>query len=69
MVTEWRLQILEWRQTEDGQKGKNAPAMQEPPPFIGDERQKATAADAKAQAFMRRQQAMQARQLTQGGAE
>lgn len=69
MVVEWRLQILEWRQTEDGQKGKNAPAPQEPPPFVGDEQVKATAADAKAQAFMRRQQAMQARQLTQGGAE
>jgi hypothetical protein len=66
MVVQWRVQILEWRQTEDGQKGKNAPVLQEPPPFVGDEQKKAHTADVKAREWMRRQQAIEARQLTEG---
>lgn len=67
MVVEWRLQILEWRKTEDGSKGKNPPQMQEPPKFVGDEQKKAHTADAKARQFMRRQQAIEARRITQEG--
>lgn len=62
MVAEWRLQILDWRQTEDGAKGKKPPQMSEPPAFVGDELAKAATADLKAQTFMRRQQAIEARQ-------
>lgn len=66
MVVQWRLQILEWRETEDGQKGKNAPQMEEPPPFVGDELQKASAADSKAQEFLRRQRVLEAQRLNRG---
>lgn len=45
MVNEWRLQILDWRQTKDGADGKNAPEVPEPPPFIGDVEKKVAKAD------------------------
>lgn len=64
MVVEWRLQILDWRQTEDGSKGKNPPDMQEPPPFVGDEQAKASKQDLRAREFMRRQQALGAQKTS-----
>lgn len=64
MIVEWRLQILDWRQTEDGAKGKNPPDMQEPPPFIGDEQTKASKRDLRAREFMRRQQALEAQKTS-----
>ena len=60
MVVVNRVERLEWRQTEDGSKGKNPPPVQEPPPFVGDEQAKASKADAKAQEFMRRQKLIDA---------
>lgn len=60
MVAVNRVERLEWRQTEDGSKGKNPPPVQEPPPFVGDEQAKASKADAKAQEFMRRQKLIEA---------
>lgn len=66
MVVQWRLQILEWRQTKDGQDGKNAPEMQDPPPFVGDEQAKANKNDLKAKAFLQRQKTIEARQLDRG---
>lgn len=64
-----RVERLEWRKTEDGSKGKNPPQMQEPPPFVGDAQAKASTADAKAQEFMRRQRAIEARRQVEGRAE
>lgn len=61
MRAEWRLQVLAWQKTEDGSKGHNPPDPAEPPPFIGDEMAKADKADAKAKAFLRRQQQMSRR--------
>lgn len=60
MVVANRVERLEWRQTEDGAKGKNPPAEQEPPSFVGDEQAKASKADAKAQEFLRRQKLIEA---------
>lgn len=60
MVVENRVARLEWRQTEDGAKGKNPPPVQEPPPFVGDEQANASKADAKAQEFLRRQKLIEA---------
>lgn len=69
MVVTNRIERLEWRKTEDGAKGKNPPVMHETPPFIGDEQAKASRADMKAQKFMQRQRAIQARREAGAGTD
>lgn len=49
------LRVLEWRQTEDGQKGRNAPDPEQPPAFYTDVDARVSKADANARKFEARQ--------------
>lgn len=60
MVVQWRLQILDWRNTKDGADGKNPPDLEEPPPFVGDEQVKVAKADLRSRQWEQQQRRIEA---------
>ena len=69
MVLDLRLRQLFWAKTEDGQNGKNAPEMVQPPPVEGEVMKQGSELDVKAASFQRmeerRAKAREARQAAQ----
>lgn len=65
MILDLRLRELFWAETEDGQNGRNAPEMVEPPPFESEEREKGSKLDAKAQKFQQMEERRAARRAAQ----
>ncbi|MFZ4894634.1 DUF5361 domain-containing protein [Plantibacter sp. Mn2098] len=55
-IIEFRLRVLDWRRTPDGEKGKNQPKPPVPPPYAGDVRAGDEHAEKQAAAHRRRQQ-------------
>lgn len=65
MILDLRLRELFWAETEDGQNGRNAPEMVDPPPFEDEEQDKASKLDAKAAKFQQMEQRRAARRAAQ----
>lgn len=65
MVLDLRLRELFWAETEDGQKGRNAPEMVSPPPFEGEVEEQGTELDAKAAMFQEMERKRAARRAAQ----
>lgn len=52
---EWRLQVLDWRNTSAGQKGQNPPKLPPPPPYAHEKQAVHASQSARAAAWERRQ--------------
>ena len=65
MILDLRLRELFWAETEDGQNGKNAPEMVDPPPFEGEVGDRGSELDAKAAKFQQMERKRAARKAAQ----
>lgn len=54
-LIEYRVRVADWRQTQDGQKNRNQPKLQTPPPYAHEKRAEQTRQSARAAAWERRQ--------------
>ncbi|HXH34325.1 MAG TPA: DUF5361 domain-containing protein [Plantibacter sp.] len=52
---EWRLQILDWRKTPNGQKGRNQPKLSKPPAYASEDSPENAHTERQAAAYQRRQ--------------
>lgn len=52
---EWRLQILDWRQTKNGREGRNAPKLSKPPAYASEKSPDNAHTERQAAAYQRRQ--------------
>ena len=65
MILDLRLREIFWAETEDGQNGKNAPEMVDPPPFEGEVEDRGSELDAKAAKFQQMERKRAARKAAQ----
>jgi len=54
-MVEFRLRVLYWVQTKDGEKGANQPTPTKVPPYVHEKESEAVKTDARAEAWRRRQ--------------
>src|SRR5699024_275377 len=65
MILDLRLRELFWAETEDGQKGRNAPEIVSPPPFEDEVEEEGSKLDAKAEKFRLMEERRAARRAAQ----
>lgn len=65
MILDLRLRELFWAETEDGQKGRNAPEIVPPPPFEDEVEEEGSKLDAKAEKFRLMEERRAARRAAQ----
>lgn len=65
MILDLRLRELFWAETEDGQKGRNAPEIVSPPPFEDEVEGVGAKLDAKAEKFRLMEERRAARRAAQ----